>query len=251
MKTDTLIADLDTLLSSQESARQEEEDVGGNEAPRSSGGALILQPDNWPEIKVKGTSITIVAVVLDDSISIKDKEIGPKLIEGVQDMIEELKSIARKQREIFLNITGFRRTYFCGNVLDADPDEILDNVSFSYGSTPLAGTAAQLVRTTKEAETALNDQGISVAVSMLLVTDGHPECDTIPPDQFNREYLQENLNWNFSGMGITRENEYSAQSDREEFTQIFQKMGIDKIVTPSSNGVKAALYQFSKSVSAV
>ena len=210
-----------------------------------------MQPNEWPEIEVKGTKITLITVLLDDSASIRREGIAEKLTEGVNDMIEELKTIASKGREIFLNITGFHGRYFCGNVLDADPEEIFDEICFNYDGTPLVRTAVELVETTENAETALNNQGISVAVSMLLITDGDPIGDSFDPSHFNDNYIPKHSHWNFSGMGITRDDEEYASRDRRRFTYLFEEMGINKIVTPSSNGVKTALYQFSKSVSAI
>ena len=247
---DVLISDLDALLSSQSKTRQEE-DVGSKNSSCSSGGVLVMQPNEWPEIKVNGTSITIVSVLLDDSYSIQDRGIAEKLNEGVNDMIGELKSIASKGKEIFLNITGFSKKYFCGNVLDADPKKILDRVYFDHDCTPLVETAARLVKNTEYAETTLNDQGISVAVSMLLITDGFPREDNLYPPEFKKNCVQKHSHWNFAGMGITRHHEYHASGDRKVFTELFEEMGINKIVTPSSNGLKEALYQFSRSVSAI
>ena len=247
---DVLISDLDALLSSQSKTRQEE-DVGSKNSSCSSGGVLVMKPYDWPEIEVNGTSITIVTVLLDDSGSIANREIAEKLTEGVNDMIEELKTIASKGREIFLNITGFRKRYFCGNVLNANPEKIIESVWFDYDYTPLVKTAIRLVRNAEHAETTLNEQGISVAVSMLLITDGSPQRDSYDPPDFKRDCVQKHSHWNFAGMGITGDCEFDALEDRQRFTALFEEMGINKIVTPSSNGVKEALYQFSRSVSAV
>ena len=243
-----LISDLDALLSRQATeATRLDEDVG-SEDELSSGNTVIVQPLRWPEIKVEGTSVTIVAVLLDDSGSISGDGKDEKLTEGAEDMIEQLKSVAREGKEIFLNITGFRRTYFSGNVLHADSDEILRGVRFVHDSTPLVRTSLEIARTADCVETVLNNQGISVRVSMLLITDGLPNSD-ITPFKFKEQCIKKYPHWKFSGMGITCEDEREASYYREEFTKTFEKMGIDNIVTPSTNGVKEALYQYSKSVS--
>lgn len=248
MNKKDLFSDLDLMLNKQ----QQEDDAPPEleEEFEDDYDSISIQPYNWPEIKVQGTSVNIVPVLIDDSYSIRDRGIEPKLLDGAKDMIDELQKIAKEQKETFFALTGFKGSYFLGDVLSKSPEEIISQIECTHTSTPLVQTALRLIETVSSAEEHLNDLGISSTVNMLLITDGLPEEDTHRPHEF-KNAIANHPHWKVLGMGITRDYERRAEEDMRKFTDVFESMGIKNIVTPSSSEVKAVFSSFSKSVSMV
>jgi len=209
---------------------------------------ISIHPYNWPEIKVKGTSVNIVPVLIDDSYSIRDRGTESKLLDGAKDMINELQKIAREQKETFFALIGFKESYFLGDVLSKSPEEIIDQIECTHTSTPLVQTALRLIETVSSAEGHLNNLGISSTVNILLITDGLPKGDTHDPYEFENA-IANHPHWRVLGMGITRDYKRRAEEDKQKFTDVFESMGIQNIVTPSSSELKAVFSSFSKSVS--
>ena len=245
MDKNGLFNDLDLLLN-----KGQEVVDGAAHDPEDADEGIIIRPFDWPEINVKGTSVNIVAVLTDDSYSIFDRGNQEKLLDGVRDMISELQKIAKGQRETFFALTGFKKSYFLGDVLSKNPGDIISLINCTHTSTPLVQTALRLIKTVSSAEKQLNDLGISVTVSMLLITDGIPEGDTHKPHEF-KDAIANHLHWKVFGMGITRDYETRAEEDKKKFTDVFESMGIKNIVMPSSSEIGAVLSSFSRSVSAV
>ncbi|MFC1638246.1 hypothetical protein ACFL2R_02390 [Patescibacteria group bacterium] len=212
------------------------------------GQSLYVQPKDWPEIKVSGSSVNIVPVLVDDSYSVYGRGSDDQLRKAVRSMIVELRNIKKETgKDTFVVLQGFRTRYFAGNILDLDERELY--IKCDVDGTPLVERSIDIYRHASRAEEALKLKGVSTTVNMLVITDGEPLDDSCYPREF-RALVDEKPYWKISGLGLDN-NDSSGEWDDVDFEAMFNSMGIKKVIIATPSELRRALYNFSRSVSAV
>ncbi|MFC1638248.1 hypothetical protein ACFL2R_02400 [Patescibacteria group bacterium] len=210
------------------------------------GMSLCVQPDDWPEIMVSGSSVNLVAVLVDDSGSMSGQA-ERELKMGLSLMIKELRSVVREMnKDTFLVIRGFKERYYAGDVMDLNESQMMDLIRCNFNETPLYSASKKLASNISSSEESLKARGISVSVNVLIMTDGRPNRE--PAYSFSFDNSSEKMSyWKTSGLYIHTERGFGGF----DFKEVFSRLGVKKMISANPSELRRALYQFSRSVSAV
>lgn len=186
--------------------------------------------------------MVVVGILPDDSGSMRDMRSA--VIEGLNMSVEAFRGA--KGSDFLLNVMGFRQTYFTGMLKDVENDSFRDYMP-NFESTPLVDSACNLLRELRAQAKKYHDLGIPTTVALLLLTDGQPYYDHKSPEEF-KEIME--ANDYIVGMGIAPQGDDRAI---RSYIDLFESMGITKVVTPNSNPaeVRHAINQFSQSVASI
>ena len=210
---------------------------------------LRMQSDDWPEIQVNGSSVNLVAVIVDDSGSMRfgnDGEAERELKKGLVSMTQELKIIARESRkDIFLVIQGFKKRYFIGDVSQLNIDSVIGKIDCDCRNDRVVEKSMEVGRNLSNLESDLKSRGISVDIHMLVMSDGGLERERVSVDVF-KEFISGRYYWKLSAIVID-----SGYQVDYSFKKTFRDMGIRNIILATPYELRRALYNFSRSVSAV
>ncbi|MFC1645477.1 hypothetical protein ACFL08_05625 [Patescibacteria group bacterium] len=236
-RRNSILKDLDNIIAQNEGGGG----IGNNFS--------VELPNDWPEIEIKGTSIALVVMVIDDSKSMRYRRIEEKLLKGLR-RINAIFKDAGEKRQVILVVQGFKQRYFAGDVLTLT-DEYIDTVECTNMGTPVVTTSYDLAKEVRAAEELLTSKGIQVSVNMLVMTDGESLDDRRDPREFQK-VVETCPHWSIMGLGVYKKDEYDEQECPiavQEFRQLFSGMGIRRISTPDASGLEFELAKFSKSVS--
>ncbi|MFC1638247.1 hypothetical protein ACFL2R_02395 [Patescibacteria group bacterium] len=211
------------------------------------GQSLCVQSKDWPEVQVSGSSVNLVAVIVDDSGSMRYGNEGRaerELKKGLRSMTQELKNISEEsKKDIFVVIQGFKARYFIGDVSHLKIDSVIGNIECDCRDDRVVEKSVEIGHNLSNLERDLKARGVSVDVHMLVMADGGLENERVSVREFSR-FIEERHYWKVSAIGIDSGCSFP-------FKRTFRSMGINKIILANPSELRRALYQFSRSVSAV
>jgi len=210
---------------------------------------LNTQPANSPTPRIRvalpeADRMAVVGILTDDSGSME--ELKSAVIEGLTLSIEAFRGA--KGSDFHLDVRGFKKSYFRGMLRDVKPESFNDYHP-SHPKTPLVSYSIAHLKDLQSQASQYRNLGIPTTVALLIITDGLPEGDNCYPEQFKDQL---DANDFVVAMGIAHQVDDKNYYVRE-YQALFAKMGITKLVTPSSAAaeVRHAINQFSQSVASI
>ncbi len=190
--------------------------------------------------KPKADRMVVAGLFLDDSGSMR--RMRQAVIDGLALCTKAFRGA--KGSDFILDVRGFGDSFYSGPLAGIN-EATFESYHPFYDISPLCKYAKRQLVDLHYKAGEYRAMGISTTVAQLLLTDGEPNSD-IRPDEYRNaiepaDYLV--------GMGITNSSgEYS-----DMFGELFEKMGINNIMTPKADPaeVRHAINQFSQSVASI
>lgn len=203
----------------------------------STGKPAVIHAHGQPALP-DADRVCLVGILADDSGSISKAGLTQAVVDGLNLSLEAFRGA--RGSDFFLDIRGFRQTYFQGYLRDV-PETSPFNAYRPDGTTPLVACARQLLTHLHAKADQFRALGIPAVIALLIITDGLPEGDSMAPKDF-RDIVRPTDH--LLGIGI---------GDTARFHALFTELGIATILTPRAQPaeVRHSINQFSQSVASI
>lgn len=194
-------------------------------------------------VQMPGTDrMAVVGIMVDNSGSMQ--HLVKPVITGLEKCAEAFEGA--RGSDFYMLIRDFRSEIFSGLLKDLDKS-VFKRYCPDFNFTPIVAHSAPMLKDLHRKAAEYRGMGFPTTVAMLILTDGEANEDSDPSEFAN---IIEGTDY-IVGMGIV----YRDGSDTpgRYYRNLFGNMGIERVVTPSSDpaDIRHEINQFSRSVASI